>query len=215
VALNDVYTSGVADPAATWVAGIDSAPLVDVVAEMLVNSDNNTAELLLKELGKVDSDQGTRAGGLDAIERTLRGWGVAADDIRIVDGSGLSPNNRLTCAVLLDVLDRGARLGLPALLPTAGESGALTDEFADNPMRGRLHAKTGTLGNPPFDVDPPAVKSLAGYIDTETGATIRFAMVLNTPDVTEDLKYQPLWLAFGTRVDSYPGGPTVGDVGPR
>jgi D-alanyl-D-alanine carboxypeptidase/D-alanyl-D-alanine-endopeptidase (penicillin-binding protein 4) len=215
VALNYAYGSGVADPAATWVAAIDSAPLVDVVHEMLVTSDDNTAELLLKEIGRAASNEGTRVGGLNAVDRTLRSWGAPADDIRIVDGSGLSPDNRLTCTVLLDVLDRGVALGLPALLPTAGESGTLAGEFVDNPMIGRLHAKTGTLGNPPFDADPPAAKALAGYVDTKTGATIRFAMVLNTPDVTEDLKYQPLWLAFGTRVDTYPAGPTAVDVGPR
>jgi serine-type D-Ala-D-Ala carboxypeptidase/endopeptidase (penicillin-binding protein 4) len=215
VALNYAYSSGVADPAATWLAGIDSAPLVDVVHEMLLTSDDNTAEMLLKEIGWAASNEGTRAAGLNAVDRTLRTWGAPADDVRIVDGSGLSPDNRLTCTVLLDVLDRGVGLGLPALLPTAGESGTLADEFVDNPMAGRLHAKTGTLGNPPFDADPPAAKALAGYIDTETGATIRFAMVLNTPDVTEDLNYQPLWLAFGTRVDTYPAGPAEADVGPR
>jgi D-alanyl-D-alanine carboxypeptidase/D-alanyl-D-alanine-endopeptidase (penicillin-binding protein 4) len=215
VAHNFDFESGVADPAATWVASVDSAPLVDVVNEMLINSDNNTAELLLKEIGFVDSGQGTRAAGLSAIDRTLRSWGIAADDIRLVDGSGLSPDNRMTCSVMVDVLQQGRRLGLPALLPTAGESGALTGEFLETAMVGRLHAKTGTLGNPPFDADPPAAKALAGYIDTDTGAVIEFAVLLNGPDITEERKFEALWLAFADRVGTYPAGPEPASVGPR
>lgn len=215
VALNYAYTAGAADPSATWVASIDSAPMIDVVHEMLVTSDDNTAELLLKEIGYADSNDGSRVAGLNAVDRTLRNWGVAADDTRLVDGSGLSPDNRLTCEVLLDVLRRGRALGLPAVLPTAGESGTLTGEFVDSPVVGRLHAKTGTLGNPPFDAEPHAVKALAGYVDTDTGEVIEFALVLNTPDVTEDDKYAPLWAAFADRVSTYPAGPAAGDVGPR
>ncbi|MDX2382189.1 MAG: D-alanyl-D-alanine carboxypeptidase [Acidimicrobiia bacterium] len=215
VALNFAYAAGAADPAATWVASIDSAPLSAVVQEMLVTSDDNTAELMLKEIGLVDANDGSRIAGLNAIDRTLRGWGIAADDIRIVDGSGLSADNRLTCAVLVDVLARGRPLGLPPLLPTAGESGTLTGEFVGTPMEGRMHAKTGTLGNPPFDTAPDAVKALAGYIDTETGAIIEFAVVLNTPDITVDRKFEALWFAFADRVSTYPAGPAAAEVGPR
>jgi len=215
VALNYAYSAGAADPAATWVASIDSAPLTDVVEEMLVTSDDNTAELMLKEIGLADSNDGSRIAGLNAIDRTLRGWGVAADDIRIVDGSGLSADNRLTCDVLVDVLVRGRTLGLPALMPTAGESGTLVGEFVGTPMEGRMHAKTGTLGSPPFDTEPDASKALAGYVDTDTGAVIEFAMVLNSPDISVDRNFEPLWLAFADRAATYPAGPASAEVGPR
>jgi D-alanyl-D-alanine carboxypeptidase/D-alanyl-D-alanine-endopeptidase (penicillin-binding protein 4) len=215
VALNDAYSAGAADPSATWVASIDSAPLADVVQELLVTSDDNTAELMLKEIGFADSNDGSRIAGLNAIDRTLRGWGIAADEIRIVDGSGLSADNRLTCEVLVDVLARGRGLGLPALMPTAGQSGTLTGEFVGTPMEGRMHAKTGTLGSPPFDTEPDAAKALAGYVETETGAVIEFAIVLNSPDITVDRKFEPLWLAFADRVSTYPGGPALAEVGPR
>lgn len=215
VALNFAYTAGASEPSATWVASIDSEPLSAIVEEMLVVSDDNTAEMMLKEIGFVDSNDGSRIAGLNAIDRTLRTWGVAADDIRIVDGSGLSADNRLTCGVLVDVLIRGRVLGLPALLPTAGVSGTLTGEFVGTPMEGRLHAKTGTLGNPPFDAEPDAAKALAGYVDTDTAAVIEFAIVLNSPDVSVDRNFEPLWLAFADRVATYPAGPAASEVGPR
>ncbi len=45
-------------------ASIDSVPLADVVAEMLTNSDNNTAELLVKEIGlEASGAKGTREAG--------------------------------------------------------------------------------------------------------------------------------------------------------
>lgn len=207
--------SAAADPAATEIASIQSAPLSDVVTEMLINSDNNTAELLLKEIGYQDTNDGSRVAGINAVDRRLLTWGIDTSTSRFVDGSGLSPVNRLTCQVLVEVLQRARPLGLRALLPTAGESGALAGEFVDTPMVGRMHAKTGTLGNPPFDADPPAVKGLAGYIDTAGDEVIEFAIILNTPDVTVDRKFEPLWLSFAQRVSTYPAGPATADIGPR
>ena len=69
---------------------------------------NDTAELLLKELSVHDGTPGTVAGGLEVLDRTLRTWGVPMEGVRLVDASGLSADNRLTCAAVLAVLDRAA-----------------------------------------------------------------------------------------------------------
>jgi D-alanyl-D-alanine carboxypeptidase len=45
-------------------------------------------------------------------------------------------------------------------LPVAAESGTLRASFTETPVAGRLLGKTGTLNNPPFDQDPPAVTAL-------------------------------------------------------
>ncbi len=215
VRVNNGWGSGEVDTTARVIGTIESAPLGDIVTEMLTTSDNNTAEMLLKEIGIADSGAGTRAAGLTAVDRTLRIWGVPMEGVRLVDGSGLSPDNRLTCAAVLSVLQRHTGGPLESALPLAAVSGTLEDEFVDSPMARRMRAKTGTLGNPPFDEDPPAAKALAGYIDAGRGATIEFAMILNTPDITNDEKYLPLWIAFGERVDTYPSGPSSADLGPR
>ena len=34
-------------------------------------------------------------------------------------------------------------------------------------------------------------------------------------DVDEPERYAPLWTAFGEGVDTYPSGPSAGDLGPR
>ena len=108
-------------------------PLADVVAEMLANSDNNTAELLVKEIGfRRQPAPARREAGLAVIERTLAGWAVdtAADGVR--RRIGLSPDNRVTCTALLAVLQRSdptARSvpacrspGRPARCPTSSST---------------------------------------------------------------------------------------------
>jgi serine-type D-Ala-D-Ala carboxypeptidase/endopeptidase (penicillin-binding protein 4) len=206
---------GTADPAQPILASLDSQPLGAVLAEMLTTSDNDTAEMLLKELGVADTGDGTVAGGLSVVDRTLRSWAVPMEGVRLVDASGLSSDNRVTCAALLAVLQRVEGGPVATGLPVAGRSGTLGDQFLDTAMEGRLTAKTGTLGNPPVDLDPPAVKALAGYFTTTTGSTIEYVMILNGPDIADPDKYTPFWLAFGDRLAAYPNGPGPASVGPR
>ena len=37
---------------------------------------------------------------------------------------------------------------------------------------GLIYGKTGTLNNPPFDQDPPAVKALSGFLPVDGGGAI-------------------------------------------
>ena len=59
------------DGSVTVLGGVDSAPLADVVDELLQTSDNNTAELLLKEIGVAVRGEGTRVAGLQEVWNTL------------------------------------------------------------------------------------------------------------------------------------------------
>ena len=70
-------------------ATVTSSPLTVVIAEMLQNSDNNTAEMLVKEIG-LHSGNGNRRDGLAAVHNSLRSQGVNLSDLQLVDGSGLS-----------------------------------------------------------------------------------------------------------------------------
>ena len=129
-----------ADP--VELAAIESAPLTDVVGEMLANSDNNTAELLVKELGFADAGTGTREAGLAVIARTLAEWSIDTAPMVLADGSGLSLDNRVTCTVLLSVLQRSSLDGpIGAGLPIAGQTGTLSEIFVDHPIAGRLRAR--------------------------------------------------------------------------
>jgi D-alanyl-D-alanine carboxypeptidase/D-alanyl-D-alanine-endopeptidase (penicillin-binding protein 4) len=209
---------GTAPADASVVATVESVPMSDVVAEMLLTSDNNTAEMLVKEMGLVAGGAGTRSAGLNAMFDSLESQGVSMDGVVLRDGSGLSARNRVTCSAVLDVLHLARGGPIDAGLPLAAISGTLADEFRDSPMVGRLRAKTGTLANPPVESDPPAVKALAGYVDPVSGpgpGTIEFVLIANTPDVTDQNTYRPLWKALGERFATYPSGPAADSLGPR
>jgi D-alanyl-D-alanine carboxypeptidase/D-alanyl-D-alanine-endopeptidase (penicillin-binding protein 4) len=208
------WGSGEASTLTTVVGTVESQPLGEVVREMLTTSDNNTAELLLKELGYVDTGEGTRFTGLVLVDRVLREWGVPLDGVRLLDGSGLTPTTLMTCQALLEVLQRSRGTALPTSLPIAGETGTLRDEFVDSNMTGRMFAKTGTLGNPPADEPPLAAKALAGYVSGRNGSTIEFVLILNAAEIS-DRAYQLIWAVFGEQFATFPEGPPVDDLQPR
>jgi D-alanyl-D-alanine carboxypeptidase/D-alanyl-D-alanine-endopeptidase (penicillin-binding protein 4) len=199
------------------IASIESAPLTSVIEEMLANSDNNTAELLVKEIGfeTTAGVSGTRPAGIEAMTSKLAEWGIDTTNIVLSDGSGLSLDNRLTCDALLGVLQRfESTSAIGAGLPVAGETGTLSDIFVDHPIAGRLRGKTGTLNNPPFNADPPAVKALAGYVPIDGGGAIEYALVLNGPTISDQSEYRPVWTELADVLVTYPAGPSPADLGP-
>lgn len=214
VRVNNGWGSGQASTLTEVIGTVTSAPLSDIVNEMLINSDNNTAEMLLKELGFADSGQGTRVAGLDVIDRTLAEWSIPLDGVRVVDGSGLSPQNTFTCRAMLQVLQRVRGTAVATGLPIAGKTGTLRSEFLGSPLVGKLFAKTGSLGNPPVDEPPLASKSLAGFVDAGNGDILEFVLILNDNKIADET-YASLWQVFGDRLHSYPAGPDTAELAPR
>jgi D-alanyl-D-alanine carboxypeptidase/D-alanyl-D-alanine-endopeptidase (penicillin-binding protein 4) len=140
---------GAADDSAVTLASVQSAPLRSLVRSMDLESDNFTAEMLLKELGAVEENAGTTAAGAKIVLRYLAEAGIPLGGVRIVDGSGLSRLDRLTANAVVALLQtmwasptlRPLVLGA---LPVAGVSGTLEDRMRRSPARGRVLAKTGT-----------------------------------------------------------------------
>jgi D-alanyl-D-alanine carboxypeptidase/D-alanyl-D-alanine-endopeptidase (penicillin-binding protein 4) len=215
VDVSNGFESGALEPGTPLVASVDSAPLSAIVADMLVRSDNDTAEMLLKEIGVAGSGFGATEAGLQVLDTTVRAWGVPMDGVVVADGSGLSTANRLTCDTLVAVLDHLADTPVADGLPVAGRSGTLIDEFVGSPAEGRLAAKTGTLSNPPAEADPPEVKAIAGYFDASNGDVLEFALVLNGPGYVTADGYVPFWSALAERLANHPTGPDVAALGPR
>lgn len=208
--------AGTATATAIEVASISSAPMGDVVRELLTTSDNNTAEMLVKELGSTVMLPGTRQAGLEVVADQLGAWGADLTPLVLADGSGLSLDNRLTCDALLTVLQHATfDSPLGQGLAVAGLTGTLSDIFIDHAVAGRLLGKTGSLNNPPFNEDPPAVKSLAGYLPVDGGGQVEYALVLNGPTISDQSEYRPVWNALADALATYPAGPTPAELGPR
>ncbi len=157
---------------------ISSAPLSSYLRYMLQESDNTTAELLLKELGREWAGSGTTLdGALAVLEQLAADTGQPVLVFPPADGSGLSPENRLSCRQITDILEIGGSDGLLAsYLPVVGESGTLQDRFVDSTAVGRVQAKTGSQSG---------VSSLAGFATGSDGGQLTFATILNSDTLAD------------------------------
>jgi len=177
-------------------AFIESRPLTDILVELLHTSDDNTAEMLVKEIGFVAGEGGTRPAGLAVVRETLAGWGVSLEGVELQDGSGLSRLNRTTCESLAALLAATPVADdLRDLLPVAGRDGTLAMQLLGTEAEGRLQAKTGTL---------TGVKALTG---TQPGADRRdvdFSLVLNGDGVDSPDFYVPIWEELIELISDYP-----------
>src|SRR5439155_5309402 len=104
VAVEGTTHLGPVDDFSIPLAQIDSPPLGTIIRFMDRESDNFTAEMLLKQLGVVEFDRGTSAAGASVVMQALAEAGVPMAGVRIVDGSGLSRLDRLTANALAGLL---------------------------------------------------------------------------------------------------------------
>ncbi|HEX6750564.1 MAG TPA: D-alanyl-D-alanine carboxypeptidase/D-alanyl-D-alanine-endopeptidase [Longimicrobium sp.] len=150
-----------------------SDPLPEVIAPILLNSQNWIAETLLKTVGREVRGVGSWDAGI-AVERDFltRVVGIDSADFRLRDGSGLSANNGVTPRAFVQLLGYVARTPemsvVRASLPVSGREGSLKTRLTDLP--GRVWAKTGYIGG---------VDSLSGYVTTWDGRTVIFSIIAN------------------------------------
>jgi serine-type D-Ala-D-Ala carboxypeptidase/endopeptidase (penicillin-binding protein 4) len=168
VAVDGRALVGRADDFSIPLAQIDSPTLASIVRYMDKESDNFTAELLLKQLGAVVLDRGTSAAGASVVMQTLAEGNVPTTGVRVVDGSGLSQLDRLTANAVAAILraawnDPAVRPAFVAALPVAGVSGTLEDRLRTPATRGRVLAKTGTTSD---------ASALSGYVSTRFVFTV-------------------------------------------
>jgi D-alanyl-D-alanine carboxypeptidase/D-alanyl-D-alanine-endopeptidase (penicillin-binding protein 4) len=172
VAVTGRSTAGVKPAAAHLLASVPSPPVRTLVAMTDLPSDNFFAETLLKDLGARSGGAGTTAAGVGVVLAWLGRLGIKP---HIVDGSGLSDQDRTTPAQVVSLLRAVAPTGrlaaigadlLPAL-PVAGRTGTLIKRMRRTPAAGRCTAKTGTL---------IGVSTLAGICD----GRFAFAFLMNS-----------------------------------
>ena len=168
--------TGSADSAAVPLATIESVPLAGVLRFMDHESDNFTAELLLKQLGAGIGLQGTTAAGAQAVLQLLQEQQIPLTGVRIVDGSGLSRLDRLTTEAVVAMLrsswlDEDLRELLIDALPVAGRSGTLDSRMRGTVAAGRVRAKTGTLNE---------ASALSGYVRRRYA----FSVIQNGPGMS-------------------------------
>jgi len=163
-----------AQPTGVELARRESPPLVELLRVVDKISQNLHAELMLREVGRVQRQAGTREAGLEEMRQFLSEAGLEETSYRFADGSGLSRLNLVAPAAvvkLLRHLDRSPqREAFVSLLPVGGEDGTLANRFEDHPEGRRVRAKTGTLSH---------VSTLSGYIESRSRGRLAFALMVN------------------------------------
>ena len=146
------------------------------------DSDNYTAELLLKALGASTGVVGSTAAGARVVVEELEAAGVDRTGVRIADGSGLSSLDRVTTRALVEVIqaalqDPKVRGPFLASLAVAGRNGTLRDRLPA--LRWKVRGKTGTTN---------IACSLSGVV----GDSIAFSVIQNGSPVAS-------WAARGAQ----------------
>lgn len=158
---------------------VSSAELTERVRSMLVYSDNVLAEAICREIAleRNPDQQVGFAAGTTAVLDTLTEEGLDMSGVQLDDCSGMSAGNRISAAVLTDVLrsatapDASREMrDLLDTLPIAAGSGTLVDRFdgAAEAGAGWVRAKTGTLRG---------ISALAGTVTDVDGRSMSFALL--------------------------------------
>lgn len=149
-------------------------PLSCAVADILKRSNNMVAETVFKVAGgEYAKETGSSTAAIDMFNDYYKKIGINTDNLKIVDGSGVSKNNLITSDFMTEVLLKTAKGKnfdeFKNAMAKPGE-GTLTDRmlyFKDN-----LRAKTGTLTN---------ISSITGYLTAKSGKTYAFCIIINDP----------------------------------
>jgi D-alanyl-D-alanine carboxypeptidase/D-alanyl-D-alanine-endopeptidase (penicillin-binding protein 4) len=171
----DALTTPVATSNRRTIATKRSLPLSSLGAYFLKESQNFYGETLLKTLGKRFGTAGSTSAGRRVAAETLTSWGIPADAYVMYDGSGLSRYNYVCADTIVSLLkhvweDEKLRGPFLAALPVGAQDGTLDTRMRNTVLAGRVQAKTGTISN---------VRSLSGFLVTESGERLVFSMIAN------------------------------------
>lgn len=159
-------------PKNTYIMTEVKHPMSLAITDILKNSNNMVAETVFKIAGgKYSKEMGSAEASIEMFNNYYKNLGINTDNIKIVDGSGVSKNNLITADFMTEVLTKTAqnKEGVANYLAKPSE-GTLTDRmlyFKDN-----LRAKTGTLCN---------VSSITGYLTAKNKKTYAFCIIISDP----------------------------------
>ncbi len=151
-----------------------SVPIAEDITVTNKTSQNLHAELLLRLLGKLYGTDGSFEEGARVVRQFMVNAGVDDADFYLVDGCGLSNDDKVTPRAFTRLLAYASRQSWGTewreTLPEAGVDGTLDHRFTKSPVKGQMWAKTGTLGE---------VNALSGYVNAASGRVVAFSILVN------------------------------------
>ena len=152
--------------------------LLDSICAADKRSHNFCAEQIFKTMGAVRFGKGSFESGAAAVREFTRAVHLPDEAVTLVDGCGLSPEDRATpqaVAAMLEVIYRSEKQeAFFGALATNGEpETTLKKRMADDrAIRGRIHAKTGTI-------KANGASALSGYAEAADGEVYAFSVLVN------------------------------------
>jgi D-alanyl-D-alanine carboxypeptidase/D-alanyl-D-alanine-endopeptidase (penicillin-binding protein 4) len=143
-----------------------SPPLADVIRSINKNSNNvMTRQLVYTLAGELTGPPATREAGVVVIREFLASHGLDPASLTLLNGAGLSREERISARLLAGVLREAERSPYAAeyvsSLSLGGLDGTTRGRFDGN-GNGRMHVKTGRLDH---------VSALAGYVHAHNRKT--------------------------------------------
>jgi D-alanyl-D-alanine carboxypeptidase/D-alanyl-D-alanine-endopeptidase (penicillin-binding protein 4) len=165
-----------------------------VLRELNKHSNNLVARNLMLSLSPgFPLRSATLDGARTRVQQWLGTQGLAADDIEIDTGSGLSRAERGKPRAMVELLVRAWRSPTAKLfvdsLPVAGVDGTLANRMQTGAAAGQAQLKTGSLLD---------ARTLAGYVKARSGKVYAVALMINHADAVRGTAALDLlieWLA--------------------
>ena len=176
----------------------ESTPLAEIVRDINKYSNNVMARQLYLTLATAASEPPARA---ELAAQAVRHWltvkGIAARELSIENGAGLSRSDRLSAASLAALLQAAWRSAVMpefvASLPLAALDGTMKKRLIGEPVAGRAHLKTGLLSD---------VRAMAGYLLDRNGRRHIVVMLMNHPNAPDAEAANDALLRWCTKPDS-------------
>lgn len=176
IGINGKVITKMADPEPenrNFITAYHSPTLAEIVMYTNQHSDNALAEATLRMVGFQKFGDQTLESGRNAVMTHLKSVHFDTEGLNYYDGSGLSRSNVVTpisqVKFLTNLMGEKYYKSYFDSLPIGGQTGTLKRMF-DTVGNGQIFAKTGTLNK---------VKTLAGYMKTNTGKTLVFSLLIN------------------------------------
>lgn len=155
------------------ITSYQSPTLAEIIMYTNQHSDNALAEATLRMVGFQKLGDQTLEAGRIVVRNHLQSVGFDTEGLNYYDGSGLSRANVVTpisqVKYLANLMNEKYYNTFQETLPIGGQSGTLKRMF-NTTGNGQIFAKTGTLNK---------VKTLAGYMKTNSGKTLVFSLLIN------------------------------------
>ncbi|QPL05128.1 MULTISPECIES: D-alanyl-D-alanine carboxypeptidase/D-alanyl-D-alanine endopeptidase [Actinomyces] len=177
VEVSGSVTRGAAPEGASEIAAVESAPLSEILAVSLKQSDNTMTEVEGHLLALETGYPASFAGAAQAVRAQLEADGFDTTGLTLLDASGLARGNKVPPRLLAQVIARSAGTDggtagrtLLTALPVAALDGTLDARFWETTAAGRVRAKTGSLDQS---------VSLTGTVVTADGRLLAYSVIVD------------------------------------